>query len=190
MTDAQLDDIEELIPELFHVWSSGSEHRLARYLWTVANDGAPADEGHRGHTRSVVHLAALAALNQEFAARSGEGTVGEWKERAYDVIGDFPRLTPIAVGRLAESYGVDGWEDDDGAESVASVVVNLVTAVALSVAEMLRGRLGDAQLFASFWAARGEVTFPLSDDKVEEIVSNPTTDKLVAYEWLSSGMQL
>ncbi len=189
-TRAYLDEIEELIPALFHVWADGSEHRLARYLWTVANDGAPADDGYSGRTRSVIHLAVLAALNLEFAAHSGEGTAGEWRDLVSDVVSESPRLTPLAVGRLAEAYRVDGWEDHDGDESVASVVVSLVEAVAPAVAEMLRGRLGDTLLFASFWAARTDVTFPLSNGQVDEIVASPTSDMTAAFEWVSSGMRL
>lgn len=191
--EGDLGDLYPLGLQLFNIWCGGTEVEWAEYMWTILERAGltayeEGDEVER--TLVVCRLVALAGINLEFAARAwDEGYPGEWRESVHvDILGDYPLLDPVSVGRLAERTGV--WTDsvDDGRESVTGLIHEIAAGEWDTVVRALLKELGDSYLFASLWATRdGDARYPLPAEVVGEITSTDMFEKADAYGWVSDG---
>lgn len=189
-----LGDLVQLGDDLFSIWVGGAERRWAAYMWdvleraglTLYDDG---DEVER--TRVVCRLVALAGINREFAARAWqEGYPGEWRESVYaEVIGRYPLLDPIAVGRLAEREGVSVEPSRyDGREDALDLVKELAEREWTEVVRAILEDLGESWLFASLWATRNAASrYPLPDEVLYEILDTDVEEKVEAFGWVERG---
>lgn len=187
-----LGDLYDLGLSLFNIWSGGAELEWAACMWSIlekagltAYDGG--DEVQR--TLVVCRLVTLAGINLEFAARAwDEGTPSEWREALYvDIVGDYPRLDAVALGRLAERNGVwaDGYEER---ESVDGLVHAIAESEWRTVVAALVNELSDSFFFASLWRTRdGDARYPLPEEVISEAVNADTWEKVEAYQWVSDG---
>lgn len=191
-----LGDLNGLATELFNVWLDGSETRWSAYMWSVLEKAGLTsyeewDETSR--TLVVCRLIALAGMNREFAARAWrEGYPGEWRESVLvaDLLGDYPRLNEVAVGRLAERIGVVAASDlyEGDRESATSLLCQIADREWPAVVMALRDSLGDSWLLASLWVTRdGDARYPLRQETLENIVNAPTPEMTDALLWVSDG---
>lgn len=191
--EGDLGDLYPLGLQLFKVWYSGTEVDWAAYMWSIlerAGLTAYEDGDEVERTLVVCRLVALAGINLEFAARArDEGYPGEWRESAHvDILGDYPLLDPVSVGRLAERTGV--WTDsvDDGRENVMGLIHEIAADEWDTVVDALLKELGDAYLFASLWAnSDGDARYPLPAEVVGEITTADVFEKVHAYQWVADG---
>lgn len=194
--EGNLGDLDGLANELFNTWRDGSETRWAAYMWSILKRAGLTtyqewDEASR--TLVVCRLIALAGINREFAARAwGEGYPGEWRESVIlaDLLGEYPLLDEVAVGRLAERTGVVADFDPFGGnrESATSLLCEIADDEWPTVIKALTDHLGDSWLFASLWMTRdGDARYPLPDKIIENIVNAPTSEMIGTFPWVSDG---
>lgn len=188
VVDDGWDDVRVLAAQAFDVWVAGSERAWARYAWGVLHRaGLTAFATHVERARATVRLLALSVLYREFCARAfDEGQPGGW------TVPD-PRIDPFVLGILAERDGVDAdIEVDYAAEDQQALAVReLVVGEYATVVATLRQELGQAVLFATLWASSEEyVHYPLPATVVGGIGNTDVWDKMRAWEWMDSGMEL
>lgn len=187
-----LGDLEALGAENFNIWVDGAETAWAAYMWSVlARKGLTSYTDEAGRALVVCRLIALAGINREFAARAcGEGEVGGWQNSMFaDVVGDYPRLDPIALGRAAERLGASGYTPYDERESAAELVLNIAASEWQRVVRALSEELGSAELFATLWTNRESHTqYPLADEVLWAAVNDdPSGAKVDGYQWVDDG---
>ncbi len=184
-------DIVRVVQPYMSVWNHSSELGWGKYAWhALGPAGLTKYQNEAERTICVVRALALAAMTKDFYARAfGEGSDGDWRDEiSDDVIGADPLIDAFTLGQIAERKG---YETDHLAlnDSVLSeLIVDLIEEVYQEVGGTLRYALGDAELFASMFAARESgVSFPVADDYVASVVNDDVTaDKLEAYEWLTT----
>ncbi|MGH3977327.1 MAG: hypothetical protein ACRDS9_29050 [Pseudonocardiaceae bacterium] len=193
--EGDLGDLDGLGNELFNIWWDGSEARWAAYMWSILEKAgltAYEDWDEAGRTLVVCRLIALAGINREFAARAwGEGFSGEWQESVElaSLLGEYPLLDEVAVGRLAERTGAMADADRYGnRESAMSLLCEIASGEWRTVVKALTDDLGESWLFASLWMTRdGDARYPLPNEIIGDIVNAPTTEMMDPFAWVSDG---
>lgn len=191
-----LGDLEDLTRELLNIWGGGSETRWWAYMWSILEEAglvAYEEWDEVGRTVVVSRLLVLAGINREFAARAwSSGHPGQWRESVAlaDLIGEYPRLDAVAIGRLAERAGVVADPDpSDGArESATDLVCEIADSEWSAVVKVLTTELGQTRLFASLWMTRDSgARYPLPERIVDDIVNSPNEEQQNAFSWVSDG---
>lgn len=194
--EGDLGDLEGLTTQLFTVWRDGSETRWAGYMWSILGDAGLTtyeDSDEASRTLVVCRLIALAGISREFAARAwSEGHPGEWQESVAvaGLLGEYPRLGEVAVGRLAERTGILAGSDPSGGnrESAASLLCGIADDEWPTVVKALTDNLGPSWMFASLWMTRDrDARYPLPDEVIGSIVNSPTSEMMDAFAWVSDG---
>ena len=175
----------------FSIWAGGSEWGWVRSAVEILGKaGLISDESPLARAHSLAAVVTLWALNIEFTAHAGEGTPGDW---TYDVTRWIDEgLTWDDLRLLNEDCDL-GWDfDDDESEVDAQQLLReIIHKHHAVVTSALLADLGEAFLFASMWATRLDVDYPLDGDVVNDIVNfDLDGEKQDGYMWLDSGMAL
>lgn len=175
----------------FSIWAGGSEWGWVQAAVEILGEaGMISDVSPIARAHSVAAMVTLWALYIEFTAHTGEGTPGDW---TYDVtrwIDD--GLTWEEIRLLNEDCNL-GWDLDDGEaeEDAAQLLREIIGEHHTLVTDALLGNLGVAFLFASMWATRLDVDYPLDGDVINDIVNcDLDGEKQDGYMWVDSGMVL
>lgn len=187
-----LGDLEPLGAEIFNIWVDGAETAWAAYMWSVlARQGLTSHADEAGRVLVVCRLITLAGINREFAARAcGEGEVGGWQHSIFtDVLGEYPLLDPIALGRAGERAGADGSTPYDERESAPRLVLDIAASEWQRVVRALTEELGSAELFATLWTNRESHTqYPLADEVLWAAANDDLSGaKVDGYQWVDDG---
>jgi hypothetical protein len=175
----------------FSIWAGGSEWG---WVWSaveiLGRAGLISDESPLARAHSVAAVVTLWALSIEFTAHTGEGTPGDW---TYDVSCWIDEgLTQDDLRLLNEDCDL-GWDFDDAESEVdaAQLLREVIAKHHAVVTNALLAELGEAFLFASMWATRLDVDYPLDGEVVNDIVNDDLGgEKQGGYAWLDSGMAL
>jgi hypothetical protein len=174
----------------FRTWYFGSEDALLRHLVNLlAQHGLLQCGTELDRAKSAANVMTVWALHVELAARTGEGTPGEWVYSVGAWHGDGISTDQLAL--LNDHFGL-GWPfgEDEQEVSLSDVCVDLVREHRAAVVDVLRQELGDST-FAYFWAARlEEVAYPLDGDLLDDILNHDLDDKVGGFQWVESGMDL
>ena len=175
----------------FSIWADGSEWGWVQSAVEILGKaGMISDESPIARAHSVASMATLWALYIEFTAHTGEGTPGDW---TYDVtrwIDD--GLTWDDIRLLNDDCNL-GWDLDDEESEVdaAQLLREIIGEHHTLVTSALLADLGEAFLFASMWATRLDVDYPLDGEVVNDIVNSDLDgEKQDGYMWVDSGMVL
>lgn len=191
--DEVLGDLADIVGGIFRTWESDGEEKWAAHAYlSLKREGLVSEGDGADYTRNGVLLCAIWALSKEFYVRAfDEGSCDDWTYETPDVIGDFPKLSPLSIGRLAECEGVYA-DVKDGEESPYDVLKELIRAYAPAVAAALRTDLSDTWLLPYMWAIPTvDVVFPLPDDHdAWGELHHPSDNALEAYAWIVDGMPL
>ena len=190
------DEVEPVGKQIFNLWAGGSDLQWAEHVWDAlahANLTQYATELER--SVCVLRLITLGALYREFHVRaSEEGEAGDWRyEITADLVGDYPLLDAFTIGQLAELRGI---HVDNSPYASEDVLGEVLQGIALqehgAVVRALREQWSEAEIFAGLYVStRKDVTYPVPDNLARGIVNNDVTgSKLMAWDWLSSGLPL
>lgn len=187
-----LGDLEALGTEIFNIWVDSAETAWAAYMWSVlARQGLTSYTDEAGRALVVCRLITLAGINREFAARAcSEGEVGGWQQSILaDVMGEYPLLDPIALGRAGERAGADGSTPYEERESAPQLVLDIAASEWQRVVRALTEELGSAELFATLWTNRESyIQYPLADEVLWAAVNDDLSGaKVNGYQWVDDG---
>ena len=175
----------------FSIWSGGSEWDWVRSAVEILGQaGLISDESPLARAHSVAALVTLWALHLEFTAHTGEGSSGDW---TYDVTRWVDEGLTWDELRLLNDDCDLGWNFDDDESEVdsAQLLREIIDEHHSAVTSALLADLGEAFLFASMWATRLDVEYPLDGEVVNDIVNfDLDGEKQDGYMWLSGGMVL
>lgn len=183
------DEVWDAVRAPLVVWTEGSEKAWGLYAWqALTRLGMTKYVLRDERVECVVRALALAALNRDFCSRAfGEGELGDWTDVI--VLADLPGselVDEFSLGRLSEREGVFPDEYGDEGPDLRRVIAELVGKQYRRVGRALLNHLGEADLFAGLWQInQPNVSYPLPDEVVFDIVNNATADKMVAWEWLT-----
>ncbi len=188
-----LGDLADIVDDIFTTWlGDGEEKWAAQAYLSLRNQGVVNDTDPLAHTRNGVLLCTVWALSKEFYVRAfDEGSVDDWMYAVLDVIGEFPKLSPLSIGRLAEREGVNA-DTDGGDENPYDVLTELIRSYAPEVAAALREDLSDTWILPYMWAIRSrDVSYPLrADHDAWGQLHQPSGNAIDAYGWITEGMPL
>lgn len=193
--------LSTLIRQHFRYWMSDGDAAWGTYAWgLLAERGVVPASLHESDPDlpwQILTLGALARFSNRFNDEFAEGVEGPFLTE-----GDFA-LTDIAVGRLAERFGVPTSLDDDDREGILGACLGLHTR---HVMGHLVDAVGRERLFADLWAQRyigdnpadeyieiseddvpsdgpGEFAYPLTDAHLDLILNGDQgVDQHVVYE--------
>lgn len=191
--DQALGELADLVDDIFRTWFGDGEAKWAAQAFlALRRQGLVEEDETLDHTRNVVLLCAIWALSKEFYVRAfEEGSGDDWTYGIPDVFGEFPKLSELNIGRLAEREGVVA-DTEYGDETPSGVLKELIREFAPAVATALAAEFKDTWLFPYMWAIpSGEVSYPLPDEHAAwGMLSDPSGNAIDAYMWISQGMPL
>ncbi|QIS18486.1 hypothetical protein [Nocardia terpenica] len=208
------DQIEPVFDALGWTWyEEDGERRWCRHAWSLfETDGLTASDSANARNETVIRAVALWAVTRTFFAKAfDEGGEDDWRYGVYEAVGDEPKIDPSwLVGKAKAEYdenrdlpdrdesahGEDNVDDLDydidlSDEVVKDMLQEMIVDEARNIGTHLRAALGEADLFASLWAARSpKSVFPLDESVIEEIFDNSKLSMVDAYGWVSDGMSV
>ena len=173
------DHVKRAAGEAFNIWIGRPETQWAKDAWEgIVSAGLAHYTNEIERAKVCIRFMALASLYHDFCAMA-------WDER------DEPELTywaaeldviPMRVGQLIGSEATrEGAENEDSEFNEA--LQSLVNASRPIVLKALLERFGGNNgLFVALWRSSGE-----NSDDDEEILNDPTPEKMSAYEWIEEG---
>lgn len=189
--DAFQIELVGLVASHFSIWSGGSEWDWVRSAVEILGQaGLISDESPLARAHSVAALVTLWALHLEFTAHAGEGSSGDW---AYEVTRWVDEGLTWDELRLLNDDCDLGWtfDEDESEVDAAQLLREIVHEHHSAVTGALLADLGEAFLFASMWATRLDVEYPLDGEVVNDIVNSDLDgEKQDGYMWLSGGVVL
>lgn len=188
-----LGDLADIVGDIFTTWlGDGEEKWAAQAYLSLKSQGLVDDTDSLAHTRNGVLLCTVWALSKEFYVRAfDEGEVDDWTYAVPDVIDEFPKLSPVSIGRLAEREGVYS-DIEDGDENPYDLLKELVRNYAPAVAGALLADLSDTWILPYMWAIpSADVCYPLPHDHgAWDQLHDPSGNAQDAYSWIADGMPL
>lgn len=188
-----LGDLWDLVDGIFNTWVSDGEEKWALHAYDalrrqgLLSDGEPLD-----HAVNAVLLCTIGALSRTFYSYAyDEGSYNSWSYDLPNVIGEYPQISQVSIGRLAESLGVSaesaGWDEDP-----YDLLRELIRHFAPDVVAALLSEFTDSWLLVNMWAVpRDEVSYPLPDDHPAwGQLHAPSGGAINAFQWISEGMPL
>jgi hypothetical protein len=180
--EAQSDVIEALPVEY-----GGDRAWLAYGLRVLAKRRALGDDSSTGDVACVLlDLCVLSALTAEFHNVLDSGKSGDWRYKYWGDVAGLGGLDPMSLGRALERENIVaayGWYDP---ASAGDEVKEYIETCWSRVRDDLTDEVGDNGLMVGLWGARDGVETPLDDD-CWDILNAPTSDAIVAWEWLTAG---
>lgn len=177
-------DIIEALPSQY----GGDLAWFAYGLRALAKRRALDDDSSTGDVASVLlDLCVLSALTAEFHNVLDSGEPGDWRYKCWGAVAGLGGLDPMSLGRALEREGIlagYGWYDP---ARVGDEVKEYIEACWARVRKDLTEELGDNGLMVGLWGARQGEQAPLEDEDAWDILNAPTSDALVAWEWLTHG---
>ncbi|MGM7644319.1 GmrSD restriction endonuclease domain-containing protein [Nocardia sp. JW2] len=198
--DGPAADVAALAERLPATWVGNSELVWFTYSWALL-------EQDRASGPEVVELSpeqvalryiALWALTRTFYIHAfDQGNPGEWRYYLGDAIGPNPLIPREWLAARAVESGALAPGAVPGDEDIAIALVHGVIDTVDEVANALTHILGGPGLFASLWASAGAAEhygYPLSTDQINDlinqVVNDPASRKIQAYNWIEAGMPL
>lgn len=193
--------LSSLIRDHFRYWTSRGDAAWGTYAWGILVERgvvpASLDEEDTNPAGHILTLGALAHFSNRFNDEFAEGVEGPFLTE-----GEFG-LDDIAVGALAERFGVPTLLGDDDREGILSECLHLHTG---HVMGHLVDAVGAQRVFADLWAQRlignnpadwyvwdsdeddafdgpGEFAYPLTDEHLDLVLNvDHGADQHVVYE--------
>lgn len=201
-------DIQESAPEIFEIWTDGSELGWAQDAWSKLDfEGLTSYENDLGKHIVIVRLLTLGTLYHEFCQFAFEEMAiidyFSWIELLND---EELFLSSFRLGQLLgpefmseEEIFDDHTEQLLLSESIGSLIEQQR---AIVVTALVNGFGGESLLFAHLWLSShsldkeedfddedGDIYYENNSvETVEDVLTNLTSDKMVAFEWITSGM--
>lgn len=184
------EDVEDAADDVFNIWVDHPEIAWARSAWNVlAEAGLTHYATELERTRVLARLLALGEIYRDFCACAWEECTDAWLSELAAKLD----VGPFRVGQLMDR---DFLEDDalDDEELFSYGVEELVGSERQAVADNLAKAFGSTSaLFVSMWLSRapdfsGAPWEALDREILDEILNEPTDEKLAAFSWIESGM--
>ncbi|KAF0845645.1 GmrSD restriction endonuclease domain-containing protein [Nocardia caishijiensis] len=192
-------DVAALAERLPATWVGNSELVWFTYSWSLLEqDRANGPDAELSPEQVALRYIALWALTRTFYIHAfDQGNPGEWRYYLGDAIGPEPLIPREWLAHRAVRSGALAPGAVPGDEDIAIALVHGVIDTVDEVANALTHVLGGPGLFASLWASAGAAEhygYPLSTDQINDlinqVVNDPASRKIQAYNWIEAGMPL
>ncbi|GAB3919413.1 hypothetical protein GCM10011575_30380 [Microlunatus endophyticus] len=177
--DEATDPWEDAPAELAGYWHEG-DARWGRWAWQILASAGTVptmlDETHPNYTDHLITAAALVHLGNSFTVCE---SIDDLEPPELSEL-----ISDIALGRHAERLGLHSEHWPETRYDLGAVIVcdRMPT-----VAKALAREIGMSRLYADLWAQRIEHGgYPLADHLMYDILNSVTSDKMIAWEWLSA----
>ncbi|MEV0551029.1 DUF262 domain-containing protein [Nocardia salmonicida] len=197
--DGPVGDLAVLADRLPATWVGNSEQVWFRFAWNqLEHDRADGPDSLLGAEQLALRYIALWALTRTFYIHAfDQGNPGEWRYYLGDAIGPSPLVPRAWLAQRAVESGALAPGMPPGDEDIAIALVHGVIDTVEEVATALAHILGGPGLFASLWASAGAAEhygYPLSNDQINDlinqVVNDPESRKIQAYNWIEAGLPL
>nr|WP_228537700.1 DUF262 domain-containing protein [Nocardia sp. XZ_19_231] len=197
--DGPVGDLAVLADRLPATWVGNSEQVWFRFAWNqLEHDRADSPDSLLGTEQLALRYIALWALTRTFYIHAfDQGNPGEWRYYLGDAIGPSPLVPRAWLAQRAVESGALAPGMPPGDEDIAIALVHGVIETVEEVATALAHILGGPGLFASLWASAGAAEhygYPLSNDQINDlinqVVNDPESRKIQAYNWIEAGLPL
>ncbi|MFI1240913.1 GmrSD restriction endonuclease domain-containing protein [Nocardia salmonicida] len=197
--DGPVGDLAALADRLPATWVGNSEQVWFRFAWNqLEHDRADGPDSLLGAEQLALRYIALWALTRTFYIHAfDQGNPGEWRYYLGDAIGPSPLVPRAWLAQRAVESGALAPGMPPGDEDIAIALVHGVIETVEEVATALAHILGGPGLFASLWASAGAAEhygYPLSNDQINDlinqVVNDPESRKIQAYNWIEAGLPL
>ncbi|MBC7304588.1 MAG: hypothetical protein H5T78_27045, partial [Nocardia sp.] len=197
--DGPAADLAALADRLPATWVGNSEQVWFRFAWNqLEKDRVEGPDALLGPEQLALRYIALWALTRTFYIHAfDQGNPGEWRYYLGDAIGPSPLVPRAWLAQRAVESGALAPGMPPGDEDIAIALVHGVLGTVDDVAAALSHILGGPGLFASLWASAGAAEhygYPLSTDQINDlinqVVNDPASRKIQAYNWIEAGLPL
>ncbi|MGW4635420.1 GmrSD restriction endonuclease domain-containing protein [Nocardia sp. NPDC004415] len=197
--DGPAADVAALAERLPATWVGNSEQVWFRFAWNLLEkDRAESDGPELGPELLALRYIALWALTRTFYIHAfDQGNPGEWRYYLGDAVGPNPLIPGTWLAQRVVESGALAPGALPGDEDIAIALVHGVLGTIDEVATALTHLLGGPGLFASLWASAGAAEhygYPLSteqiNDLINQVVNDPQSRKIQAYNWIEAGLPL
>ncbi len=197
--DGPVGDLAVLADRLPATWVGNSEQVWFRFAWNqLEHDRADGPDSLLGAEQLALRYIALWALTRTFYIHAfDQGNPGEWRYYLGDAIGPSPLVPRVWLAQRAVESGALAPGMPPGDEDIAIALAHGVIDTVEEVATALAHILGGPGLFASLWASAGAAEhygYPLSNDQINDlinqVVNDPESRKIQAYNWIEAGLPL
>ncbi|MEV6660678.1 DUF262 domain-containing protein [Nocardia fluminea] len=197
--DGPVGDLAALADRLPATWVGNSEQVWFRFAWNLLErDRVEGPDALLGPEQLALRYIALWALTRTFYIHAfDQGNPGEWRYYLGDAIGPSPLVPRAWLAQRAVESGALAPGMPPGDEDIAIALVHGVLETVDEVATALSHLLGGPGLFASLWASAGAAEhygYPLSTDQINDlinqVVNDPESRKIQAYNWIEAGLPL
>ncbi|MFD8103832.1 DUF262 domain-containing protein [Nocardia fluminea] len=197
--DGPVGDLAALADRLPATWVGNSEQVWFRFAWNLLErDRVEGPDALLGPEQLALRYIALWALTRTFYIHAfDQGNPGEWRYYLGDAIGPTPLVPRAWLAQRAVESGALAPGVPPGDEDIAIALVHGVLETVDEVATALSHLLGGPGLFASLWASAGAAEhygYPLSTDQINDlinqVVNDPESRKIQAYNWIEAGLPL
>lgn len=177
------DDLKRAPAEAFNIWEGQPEAQWAKDAWEgIVRAGLAQYANEMERAKVCIRFMAMASLYHDFCAMA-------WDERVEPELTYWAAeldVTPVRIGQLI-GQEVNTEKTGDGDLEYEETLKRLVNDSRPIVLKALLDRFGGNDgLFLALWKSKRLVSDDDDNDETdEEIVNDPTPDKMAAYEWIT-----